>query len=190
MLDLLRRLSLHLKESQFSRLGSTCLYIFLIFCATPGKKCSSLYFVAFAKHIVAKSFIFIVKYYKCYNYHMWRQAIFQCLLYLCILQLFSFKLDVEKANTVIVNCRGRYSVELHLSFLRLQGQATDFKIQYSSVVRLFLLPKVCISLWNNHFSPLLYCLPGQAGGLQCCVWPSWRSAVLFLLELYSFWLQQ
>ncbi|KAH9676376.1 FACT complex subunit SSRP1 [Citrus sinensis] len=33
------------------------------------------------------------------------------------------------------------SVELHLSFLRLQGQANDFKIQYSSVVRLFLLPK-------------------------------------------------
>lgn len=39
-------------------------------------------------------------------------------------------------------CRGRYNVELHLSFLRLQGQANDFKIQYSSVVRLFLLPKV------------------------------------------------
>ncbi|CAI0374958.1 unnamed protein product [Linum tenue] len=38
-------------------------------------------------------------------------------------------------------CRGRYNVELHLSFLRLQGQANDFKIQYSSVVRLFLLPK-------------------------------------------------
>jgi hypothetical protein len=33
-------------------------------------------------------------------------------------------------------------VELHLSFLRLQGQANDFKIQYSSVVRLFILPKV------------------------------------------------
>ncbi|OAY85475.1 FACT complex subunit SSRP1-A [Ananas comosus] len=41
----------------------------------------------------------------------------------------------------ILTPRGRYSVELHLSFLRLQGQATDFKIQYSSVVRLFLLPK-------------------------------------------------
>ena len=43
-------------------------------------------------------------------------------------------------------CRGRYNVELHLSFLRLQGQANDFKIQYSSVVRLFLLPKVLIFL--------------------------------------------
>ncbi|KAK4789581.1 hypothetical protein SAY86_016885 [Trapa natans] len=41
----------------------------------------------------------------------------------------------------ILTPRGRYNVELHLSFLRLQGQANDFKIQYGSVVRLFLLPK-------------------------------------------------
>lgn len=41
----------------------------------------------------------------------------------------------------ILTPRGRYSVELHLSNLRLQGQANDFKIQYSSVVRLFCLPK-------------------------------------------------
>ncbi|KAH0690361.1 hypothetical protein KY290_018602 [Solanum tuberosum] len=41
----------------------------------------------------------------------------------------------------ILTPRGRYNVELHLSFLRLQGQANDFKIQYSSVVRIFLLPK-------------------------------------------------
>ncbi|ESQ32633.1 hypothetical protein EUTSA_v10003803mg [Eutrema salsugineum] len=41
----------------------------------------------------------------------------------------------------ILTPRGRYNVELHLSFLRLNGQANDFKIQYSSVVRLFLLPK-------------------------------------------------
>ncbi|XP_057445608.1 FACT complex subunit SSRP1-like [Lotus japonicus] len=41
----------------------------------------------------------------------------------------------------ILTPRGRYSVELHLSFLRLQGQANDFKIQYSSIVRIFLLPK-------------------------------------------------
>ncbi|RWR73504.1 Structure-specific recognition protein [Cinnamomum micranthum f. kanehirae] len=44
-------------------------------------------------------------------------------------------------GTAILTPRGRYNVELHLSFLRLQGQANDFKIQYSSVVRLFLLPK-------------------------------------------------
>lgn len=47
-------------------------------------------------------------------------------------------------------CRGRYSVELHLSFLRLQGQANDFKIQYSSVVRLFLLPKVSPILHDSN----------------------------------------
>ncbi|GFP79264.1 fact complex subunit ssrp1 [Phtheirospermum japonicum] len=41
----------------------------------------------------------------------------------------------------ILTPRGRYSIELHLSFLRLQGQANDFKIQYSSVVRVFWLPK-------------------------------------------------
>ncbi|CAL5351432.1 unnamed protein product [Camellia sinensis] len=41
----------------------------------------------------------------------------------------------------ILTPRGRYNVDLHLSFLRLQGQANDFKIQYSSVVCLFLLPK-------------------------------------------------
>ncbi|KAM1009591.1 hypothetical protein FF1_045006 [Malus domestica] len=43
-------------------------------------------------------------------------------------------------SIAILTPRGRYSVELHLSFLRLQG-ANDFKIQYSSVVRLFLLPR-------------------------------------------------
>ncbi|KAF3326915.1 FACT complex subunit SSRP1-like protein [Carex littledalei] len=41
----------------------------------------------------------------------------------------------------ILTPRGRYSIELYMSFLRIQGQANDFKIQYTSVVRLFLLPK-------------------------------------------------
>ncbi|XP_021770315.1 FACT complex subunit SSRP1-like [Chenopodium quinoa] len=54
--------------------------------------------------------------------------------------------DAEEAvvtfdGIAILTPRGRYSVELHLTFLRLQGQANDFKIQYSSVVRLFCLPK-------------------------------------------------
>ncbi|XP_057517531.1 FACT complex subunit SSRP1-like [Amaranthus tricolor] len=54
--------------------------------------------------------------------------------------------DAEEAvvtfdGIAILTPRGRYSIELHLSFLRLQGQANDFKIQYSSVVRLFCLPK-------------------------------------------------
>ncbi|KAK5840651.1 hypothetical protein PVK06_009554 [Gossypium arboreum] len=46
--------------------------------------------------------------------------------------------------------RGRYSVKLHLSFLRLQGQANDFKIQYSSVVCLFLLPKIDYVEFERH----------------------------------------
>eukprot|EP00899_Mesostigma_viride_P010265 jgi/Mesvir1/1923/Mv22952-RA.1 len=37
--------------------------------------------------------------------------------------------------------RGRYLVELHTSFLQLTGQNNDFKIQYASILRLFLLPK-------------------------------------------------
>ncbi|PVH61852.1 hypothetical protein PAHAL_3G141500 [Panicum hallii] len=41
----------------------------------------------------------------------------------------------------ILTPRGRYSVELHQSFLRLQRQANDFKIQYSSILRLFILAK-------------------------------------------------
>ncbi|KAL5995850.1 FACT complex subunit ssrp1 [Asimina triloba] len=41
----------------------------------------------------------------------------------------------------ILTPRGRYAVELHLSYLRLQAQANDFKIQYSSIVRIFSLPK-------------------------------------------------
>ncbi|XP_065879503.1 FACT complex subunit SSRP1-like [Euphorbia lathyris] len=44
-------------------------------------------------------------------------------------------------GVAILTPRGRYNVDLHMSFLHLQGQANDFKIQYSSVVRLFLLPK-------------------------------------------------
>lgn len=43
-----------------------------------------------------------------------------------------------------------------MSFLRLQGQANDFKIQYSSVVRLFILPKVEIQTLNVCFSSSSY----------------------------------
>ncbi|CAL4910045.1 unnamed protein product [Urochloa decumbens] len=41
----------------------------------------------------------------------------------------------------ILTPRGRYNVALHQSFLRLHGQSNDFKIQYSSILRLFILPK-------------------------------------------------
>uniref|UniRef100_A0A452Y5A2 FACT complex subunit SSRP1 n=1 Tax=Aegilops tauschii subsp. strangulata TaxID=200361 RepID=A0A452Y5A2_AEGTS len=48
---------------------------------------------------------------------------------------------VSLEGIAILTPRGRYTVELHMSFLRLQGQANDFKIQYSSILRLFVLPK-------------------------------------------------
>ena len=64
----------------------------------------------------------------------------------------------QKANDFLFwQYRGRYSVELHLSFLRLQGQANDFKIQYSSIVRLFLLPKV-LFLYPMLNCALLLCI--------------------------------
>ncbi|GAX76261.1 hypothetical protein CEUSTIGMA_g3705.t1 [Chlamydomonas eustigma] len=44
-------------------------------------------------------------------------------------------------DVAILNPRGRFEVELHLSFLSLVGQAQDFKIRYTSIQRLFVLPK-------------------------------------------------
>ncbi|KAK1259969.1 FACT complex subunit SSRP1 [Acorus gramineus] len=37
--------------------------------------------------------------------------------------------------------RGQYNVELHLQFMQFRGQSNDFKIQYSSLLRIFVLPK-------------------------------------------------
>ncbi|EIE21134.1 SSrecog-domain-containing protein [Coccomyxa subellipsoidea C-169] len=37
--------------------------------------------------------------------------------------------------------RGRFDVELYPSFMKLLGQAQDFRIQYDSILRLFVLPK-------------------------------------------------
>ncbi|GBF95966.1 FACT complex subunit [Raphidocelis subcapitata] len=37
--------------------------------------------------------------------------------------------------------RGRFEVEMHGSFLKMAGQTQDFKIRYTSIIRLFLLPK-------------------------------------------------
>lgn len=37
--------------------------------------------------------------------------------------------------------RGRYQVEMHASFLKLVGQTQDFKIRFTSISRLFILPK-------------------------------------------------
>jgi structure-specific recognition protein 1 len=45
------------------------------------------------------------------------------------------------ADVAVLIPRGRYSLELHGASLRLLGQAADFKIQYSSILRLFILPR-------------------------------------------------
>lgn len=45
------------------------------------------------------------------------------------------------SEVAVLTPRGRFSVELHGSSMRLVGQAADYKIQYSSIVRLFILPR-------------------------------------------------
>jgi len=45
-------------------------------------------------------------------------------------------------DIAVVVPRGRYEVQLHMNFLKLVGQSQDFKIRYSSIMRVFVLPKV------------------------------------------------
>ena len=45
-------------------------------------------------------------------------------------------------DVAIVVPRGRYEVQLHMNFLKLVGQSQDFKIRYTSIMRVFVLPKV------------------------------------------------
>lgn len=47
----------------------------------------------------------------------------------------------EFEGVSLIAPRGKVSIELHAYFLRLAGTAADFKIQYGSIQRLFLLPK-------------------------------------------------
>lgn len=41
----------------------------------------------------------------------------------------------------VVAPRGRFTAEFHPKFLRLQGTANDFKVQYDSMLRIFVLPR-------------------------------------------------
>ncbi|QDZ20900.1 SSRP1 domain-containing structure-specific recognition protein [Chloropicon primus] len=45
-------------------------------------------------------------------------------------------------EVAVVVPRGRYEVQLHMNFLKLVGQSQDFKIRYTSIMRVFVLPKV------------------------------------------------
>ena len=44
-------------------------------------------------------------------------------------------------EVLVLTPRGRYDVDMFLEFLRLRGKTYDYKILYSSISRLFLLPK-------------------------------------------------
>lgn len=47
----------------------------------------------------------------------------------------------NKESMSLLAPRGRFDVEMYLSSLKLTGQAQDYRIQYDSIVRLFVLPK-------------------------------------------------
>ncbi|EMR10104.1 hypothetical protein PNEG_01383 [Pneumocystis murina B123] len=48
---------------------------------------------------------------------------------------------VSFSDVLFLTPRGRYDVDMYSSFLRLRGKTYDYKIYYSSFVKLFLLPK-------------------------------------------------
>ncbi|KAF9427529.1 FACT complex subunit [Podila epigama] len=45
------------------------------------------------------------------------------------------------SETLCLTPRGRYDIDMFPSFLRLRGKTTDYKIAYTSIIKLFLLPK-------------------------------------------------
>jgi structure-specific recognition protein 1 len=48
---------------------------------------------------------------------------------------------VDFSELLCLTPRGRYQVNMHPSFLRLRGKTHDYKVMYSSIKYLFLLPK-------------------------------------------------
>lgn len=66
-------------------------------------------------------------------------------------------------EVLVLTPRGRYDVDMFLDFLRLRGKTYDYKILYSSISRLFLLPKddqhvlfiVSLSLFSRHDIPTM-----------------------------------
>lgn len=60
------------------------------------------------------------------------------------------KADIDQATgdlilsfeeVLVLTPRGRYDVDMHPDFLRLRGKTYDYKIVYTSISKLFLLPK-------------------------------------------------
>ncbi|KAK9466266.1 hypothetical protein V1512DRAFT_264242 [Lipomyces arxii] len=48
---------------------------------------------------------------------------------------------VSFSDIMFLTPRGRYDIDMYPTYLRLRGKTYDYKIQYSSIERLFLLPK-------------------------------------------------
>ncbi|KAK9243803.1 hypothetical protein V1506DRAFT_365174 [Lipomyces tetrasporus] len=48
---------------------------------------------------------------------------------------------VSFSDIMFLTPRGRYDIDMYPSYLRLRGKTYDYKIQYTSIQRLFLLPK-------------------------------------------------
>ncbi|KAI9022880.1 hypothetical protein CLU79DRAFT_702178 [Phycomyces nitens] len=48
---------------------------------------------------------------------------------------------VQFQEVLCLTPRGRYNIDMYQDFLRLRGKTYDYKIQYSSIIKLFLLPK-------------------------------------------------
>ncbi|KAG9284522.1 hypothetical protein G9A89_014126 [Geosiphon pyriformis] len=46
------------------------------------------------------------------------------------------------SDILLLTPRGRYDIDMFSTFLRLRGKTYDYKIQYSTVMKLFLLPKM------------------------------------------------
>ncbi|ORZ40141.1 hypothetical protein BCR44DRAFT_1411133 [Catenaria anguillulae PL171] len=68
--------------------------------------------------------------------------------YLCDIIKSKADLAVEKSDVIVsfkelpfLTPRGRYDVEMFKDFLRLRGKSYDYKIKYSTIKRLFMLPK-------------------------------------------------
>jgi structure-specific recognition protein 1 len=60
-------------------------------------------------------------------------------------------------EVLVLTPRGRYDVDMFPEFLRLRGKTYDYKILYTSISRLFLLPKDDLHVLFIVSSLFIYC---------------------------------
>ena len=58
------------------------------------------------------------------------------------------ELIVELDELLCLTPRGRFQVDFHEDFFRLRGKSNDYRINYSTISHLFLLPKPDDMHWN------------------------------------------